>query len=237
MKTKSENLFDDYCEAMGYNYRKIPAGSKYGKTSDRDVQAGQDRVIVEIKELTPNPDDKRQAAELAERGWTIGGGKPGRRVQNEIIRAAPQLKQYQTLHVPLVLVLYDNIVIAGERPHIPNKLLEPSFIDFAMYGLQTEVFARRTASDQYLLEHLGSGRGGKRQTTASERIYISAIAILYQHESQTPFLFTYHNYFAEVPLPFRVFSGPNDRHFVKPAHPDQTPQEWALVNLDSNECA
>jgi hypothetical protein len=137
MKTKSEELFDYYCELMQYECDEIPAGSEYGQTSDRLVHAKGLTLIVEIKELTPNEDDKRQAEELARQGMTVSNERPGKRIQEKIRQAAPQLRKYRNQKVPLVLVLYDNIELDG---HIPNGFLEPHLVDFSMYGLQTEVF-------------------------------------------------------------------------------------------------
>ena len=230
MKTKSEVLFSQYCESVHYVCKEIPAGSQHGKTADYEVLAGNSRIVVEIKELTPDSEDKRQARELIERGWTSGGGRPGSRVQTAIKRAAPQLKKYRRLGIPLVLVLYDNIVVNGTRPHARNGLLESSFIDFAMYGLQTEFFKKISLAQGFVLEHSGSGRGGKRQTTETERTYMSAVCVLYENDPGPPFLYTYHNFFAEVRLPFHIFSGPEDQHFRKPGSPDKTPQEWEAVD-------
>ena len=76
-KTKSEELFEQYCKHNGYNVEAIPTGPE--KTSDYSVRAGAHEVIVEVKELRPNEDDLRQISELRENGATGGGGRPGRR--------------------------------------------------------------------------------------------------------------------------------------------------------------
>jgi hypothetical protein len=66
--------------------------------------------------------------------------------------------------------------------------------------------------------------------TEKERVYISALAAMYEHpETSQPFLCVYHNYFAEIPLPPEIFRGTNDRHFRKPVHPNTSPQEWEEV--------
>lgn len=224
MKTKSEELFDYYCELMQYKCDEIQAGPEHGKTPDRLVHAEGVTLIVEIKELTPNEDDKRQAEELARQGMTVSNERPGKRIQEKIRKAAPQLRKYRNKKVPLVLVLYDNIVLDG---HIPNGFLEPHLVDFSMYGLQTAVFIQELNE----LKHIGRGRGGRRQTTPTERTYLSAIAILYEIDRHSPFLYVYHNYFAEAKLPFEVFSGHKNRHFVKSVHPNYTPQQWTEVTL------
>lgn len=222
MKTKSEILFEDYCKNLHYVCNPIIAGSDRGKTPDYEVVAN-GRVIVEIKELTPNKDDERQAKELRQQRWTSGGGIPGKRIYDHIKAAASQLKRYRDSAIPCVLLLYDNIVVDGMRPHIPNSLLGSAFIDFAMYGLQT-VFL--SSEEESQLVRIPDGRGGRRQMTIDERTYISAVAVLYEESNAAPFIVSYHNFFAKESLPFDIFAGPRDRHFVKPSYPDQTPQEW-----------
>ncbi len=118
VKTKSEILFEQYCKSMGYVCNPIIAGSERGKTPDFEVIA-ESKVIVEIKELTPNKDDERQAKELMQQHWTTGGGRPGKRIYDHIKSAASQLRTYKDSATPCVLLLYDNIIVDGMRPHIP----------------------------------------------------------------------------------------------------------------------
>jgi hypothetical protein len=222
-KTRSEELFERYCLHQGYGCQPIPTGAE--KSSDYSVRCGDQELIVEVKELCPNDDDRRRARELREQRWTSSGDRPGRRAHELIKRAASQLGRYRDARLPCVALLYDNIVVDGERAGIPNRFLEPAFIDFAMYGLQTVNIAINGESGS--MSYVGDGRGGKRQTTPSERTYLSAVAVLYEEENEAEtFLVVYHNYFASVQLPRNAFSGRRDLHFVKPGNPDLTPQMW-----------
>lgn len=83
MSTTSEDLFDDYCVNRGSAVETLAAGPSFGKTADRLVTMPEGQVIVEIKELTPNPHDVRQLRELENTGWTSGGGTPGGRVVSQ----------------------------------------------------------------------------------------------------------------------------------------------------------
>jgi hypothetical protein len=63
--------------------------------------------------------------------------------------------------------------------------------------------------------------------TEDSRRYVSAVQVLQESiDTGEPFLATFHNYFALRPLPRTVFRGPLDRHFVKPHHPNESPQAW-----------
>lgn len=225
MATKSERLYDDYCRLRGYPCDPVSAGS--AKSPDRLVTTPAGGVVVEIKELTPNEDDERQLRELRERGSTHGGGTPGARVYEKIRAAAPQLKAKAKSGAPSILVLYNNIA-AGEW-RVGSHHLDGSAIDFGMYGLQTALLQRSPDEGRWV--NVGPGRGERRQMSEDARIYISAVQVLWESpgEVSEPLVFTYHNYFAVVPLSAELFRGPLDRHFRKPAHPDGSPQIWEEV--------
>lgn len=230
MCTKSEIFFDEYCRLRKYQNKPIESGSNLGKTPDRLVTTSRGDVIAEIKELTPNEEDRRQIEELKRQGSTSGGGRPGSRVFSIIKRAAPQLKHFSYQHLPGVLVLFDNIVIDGMRSRAGCIDLNSSFIDFGMYGLQTVHLTTESPEPRSRLIRCGDERGGHRQMTEDARNYISAVAVLYEHpETCEPLLYIYHNYFTHTPLPFDIFRGPYDRHFRKPDHPDNCPQKWEEV--------
>jgi hypothetical protein len=230
MSTRSEALFDVYCERLAYDSQPIPSGSELGRTPDRIVITPVGKLVVEIKELTPNEEDLRQIRELAERHWTTGGGTPGARAASQIKAAAPQLKSLSHLGLPSSLVLFDNIVVDGRRPRAGCIHLEPSFIDFGMYGLQA-VHLQLDPADGHVVSST-DGRGGRRQITQDIRRYVSAVAVLY--EAPEPHVYVYHNCFANIPLSLAALRGPLDRHFEKPTHPDASPQQWREVAAPAN---
>lgn len=229
MPTKSEVLFDVYCAAIGYLSEPIAESDE--KTPDRDVHAGDVRLIVEVKELAPNGEDRRMIEELRTRRWTIGGDRPGRRASSLIKRASKQLGRYRDRALPCVLVAFDNRQVDGFRPSLVSPL-ESGFLDHAMYGLHavTRAVPREGWAEP---EFVGETRGGRRQMTSDERTYISAVSVLHEHpDDGQPYLSTFHNYFAAVPLPRSVFASARDRHFVKPDHPDRCPSDWVERRLE-----
>ena len=219
--TTSEEIFEEYCRIQKYICTKIPEGSKRGKTPDWTITVKNQKIIVEVKELTPNPDDKQRAADMVNKGCSSGNESVGRRIQSKVSKATDQLGKYKNCGIPLVLVLYDNIIVNGQRPYIRNKHFDPVYIDSAMYGLQTVKLKKDT------LEHLSDERGGNKLRTLEEKKYISAISIIDKDENNKPFIASYHNYFATIPLPLTVFAGQKDKHFKKPANPNKNFQHWA----------
>jgi hypothetical protein len=151
--TRSEELFEQYCARLGYNCVKIPTGSD--RSPDYSVRAGDCDVIVEIKELSANDEDRRVTRELRERAWaSCYGGRPGSRVFEHIHEAAGQLAKFRGKGRPCLVLFYDNIVVDGERPAIPNPL-SSAFIDFEPPG-------RRMARVSNSLRRSGSGTSGGR---------------------------------------------------------------------------
>ena len=220
--THSERRFLDYCNARGYLAECIPTESSARRTADFRVRALGEQIIVEIEELTANEDDIRQHEDYRTRGFSHGGGIVGSRARLHIRDAADQLKSHQAEEHPSVIVLYDNIRINGDRPVFPYADLQTFHIDAAMYG-----FIKATVT-------LGGGQhskpdraGGGRTATKSEKLYLSAVSVLY--DTSDLFMVTYHNVFARHPLPVSVFSGPLDVHFRKPVDPDSYPGVWEKI--------
>jgi hypothetical protein len=164
--------------------------------------------MVEVEELRPNRDDIRQIRETESNSFTGGGCTIGARPRQHIRRAAHQLKPYAAEAIPLIITLYDNVRIGKTRVAYPMFYLQPHDIDAAMYGDRTAYISlatgRRSVPDR---------NGGKRTCTASEKDYISAVAVISDHDDAT--VFFYHNSFAKVPLRPPLFRGEAFLHFVK----------------------
>jgi hypothetical protein len=144
------------------------------------------------------------------------------------------LKAFANRYLPCVLVLYDNIVVNGIRPRAVSQLLEPSLLDFGMYGLQAVDLSNPGINEAGIdTSIIANVRDGKRQMTQDSRVYISAVSVLCEDQNgEEPCLYSFHNWFAKIPLPLYLFRGPNDRHFVKPDHPDRCPQQWEKIEVN-----
>jgi hypothetical protein len=144
------------------------------------------------------------------------------------------LKAFANRYLPCVLVLYDNIVLIGIRPRAVSQLLEPLLLDFGMYGLQVVGLSKPGINETGIdTSTIANVRDGERQMTKDSRVYISAVSVLYEDQNgEEPCLYSFHNWFATIPLPLLLFRGPSDRHFVKPDHPDRCPQQREEIEVN-----
>lgn len=218
--TTSERLFAKFCEDLGYLCEKIPADPVSGtKTADFRVTKNHKLIcIAEVKELSPNADDKRQYRELKKSGFTEGGGEIAARARALIRKASDQLKRDAELG-PKIIVLYNNVRINDQRIGWDTQHLDQYEIGAAMFGdLVVSVRLDGGISDK------ADRAGGGRATTEKEKRYLSAVAVLKDDGS----VLFYHNCFASRPLSEKVFQGPSIVHLTKDT-PIQSPWEWRRV--------
>jgi hypothetical protein len=186
-KTASEIEFEAFCDAHGVGWEKIPTESDAGlPTPDYYIYPGRERTVAEVKEITPNEEEKRQRTLLETRGWSEGGGTVGSRVRSLIDRAKNQIRIRAKGVYPSILVACN---YSGVRQHI-----EPHSIRAAMYGFDTIVLAvpRDVRADPHLVDRkFGAGR----RMTEQHNTSISAVATL-----QYGRLCIYHNIYAAIPL-------------------------------------
>ena len=79
-RTTSEEQFEAFCQQRGIPLERIPEADT--RTPDYEIAVGAHRIIVEIKETSPNPDELESDRLLEERGYgNVTGGTPGDRVR------------------------------------------------------------------------------------------------------------------------------------------------------------
>jgi Holliday junction resolvase len=79
-RTISEVQFVAFCQHRGIPLERIPESDT--RTPDYQITAGSERLIVEIKETSPNPKEIESDRLLKERGYgNASGGTPGDRVE------------------------------------------------------------------------------------------------------------------------------------------------------------
>ena len=221
---KSERTFIEYCELRGYEIATIPTEPSVGRRADFRVGTGAIRLIAEVKEITANLADQRCHKDLAARRVASSGGIIGKRAREHIRDAADQLKAHISEGLPGVIVLYDNIVVGGQRHKFPYSDLQTFHIDAAMFGY---IQANLIIGDQGVIGSKPDTAGGGRTTTLTEKRHVSAVYVLYDVPKFR--MLTYHNRFATVPLPLNIFSGDGDVHLKKPADPTVCPGTWVVV--------
>ena len=233
-QTKSESLFLQYCALRGYVANRIPTPVDGDQFPDYEVNIGQSRLIVEVKEIRANPSDENVARVIQERRVEVFGDEPGRRIRGHIEKAEKQLRRYEAQRMPCLVVLYDNIVVDGFRPYPPGGFivdmcnpLYPYHIDVGMYGLESIQLRLHQEGPP---ECIGDVRGGKRTLRAGHQDNISAVATLHDYDQNYGlFLIVYHNFFAKNPLPKALFAHTKDKQLEKPGHPETSSGSWQPV--------
>jgi hypothetical protein len=196
-KTKSEALFEAFCDRCRIQYNRVCTGE--GKTPDYDICIKGRKVVVEVKQFDPNPEDIAAEKELAEKHCVVyGKGQPGDRVRKKITEAGPQISSRARGKYPSILVLYDNVPVALNAAGY-NILV-------AMYGLEKYVFAvsRDPSKPLSIIDHRF---GPEKKMTEEYNTSISAIGVLREAPGGKTEMHIYHNVFAAVELHPSLFAG------------------------------
>ena len=189
-KTHSESLFEHYCRSKGIPWRKIPEADT--RTPDYELAIEDRRIIVEVKEITRNKEERESDRLSRERGYgNVESNTPGDRVRSKITDSSAQIKARSLGINPSILVLFD----CGHA----YRHLHPYKIRVAMYGLeQVYIAVPPLGSGQPSVT--GMGYGPKRKMTHEHNNSISAIGSLFTPGPDEVAMHVYHNKFAEVPL-------------------------------------
>ena len=190
MKTNSETFFESYCTARGITWEKIRETTT--RTPDYELTIRGQRIIVEVKEITANDEEKESDRLSHERGYgKVLSMTPGERVRKKITDCSAQIKA-RTIGVhPSILVLFD------QTPTLAH--LDPYHIRVAMYGLD-QVYIALPPIGTGSPEITGMGYGPKRKMTETHNTSISAIGVLFFRGPDDMRLHIYHNKFARVHL-------------------------------------
>jgi hypothetical protein len=189
-KTLSETIFERFCAEMRIQCVRVP--EEAGRTPDYVITLNGQQVIVEVKEFTPNKEEKESDRVLRERGvGNVLTETPGARVRQKIADCSAQIKARTHGRLPGLLVLFDRGRVIGHA--------EPYHIMVAMYGLeQIHVAVPRDPSMRPYAT--GMSLGPKRKMTERTNRSISAIGALFMTGPDAIYLHVYHNKFAAVPL-------------------------------------
>lgn len=195
MKTQSEKLFEDFCRRNNIACKSISVRSS--RTPDYCISVNGEKIVVEVKEFSPNKEDEKMLRKAAqERVFVVGWRhRPGERVRNKISKSAKQISNFSKGKYPGLLVLYNSI-----------DNVEPTSgyeIKVAMFGIDTMVLSRPDSMNE-MPEVLERKSGPNRKLTPSDNTSISAIAVLTK-DSDTLDLAVYHNRHAAIRIPSAVF--------------------------------
>jgi hypothetical protein len=219
-ETHSERVLWKICIGCGYEIESLPTREKLGlRTADFIISHAGNSFIAEVEEIRANEDDLKQIHELKEKHFTAGGGIIGARARHHIRDAADQLKAHSNEKIPLVIFLYNGIRKTAGNGVWPMAYLESYNIDAAMYGNMVVHVALSPGAVRR-----PDRNGGKRTLTATEKTYVSAVAVISDYDDRT--IVFYHNHFAAAPLPRNFFIGPSFFHLEKAKEPFDAPCQW-----------
>lgn len=222
--TTSEIIFEQFCATHGITYERIP--TKAERTPDYEITVGEQRIVAEIKQIDPNPNERIEMEQFAKNGWVVGGrGAPGDRMRNVIHDANGQLKQLSKEVLPSILIVYDNVPIASHTA--------PYCILVAMYGLQ-QLNLQVPRDKTQTVRLVGVSFGGKRKMTIKTNTSTSAVAVIHNRDNGEYTLDIYHNVFARVPLDYAMFDGLPVRQYTLQDPGNGEFQDWIRIDSSIN---
>ena len=218
--THSETLFEALCQQEGFPFRRVPRREGV-RTPDYLVGPLFKRIVVEVKQLEPNEEERRQQAEFDAGRIVTFGGTPGHRVRKEIDDGYPQLRAMTHGCRPGILVLYDNV-------HMPHIHLEPYAIKAGMYGLE-QVLIAPAIDGSVGSRFVDIVFGPKRKVGPERNRALSAVCHLYKDAADHVGLEVFHNVYAAVPLNPARLAGSTIRHHRLAVKQPGVSQEWEHI--------
>lgn len=197
-KTTSESLFEAFCRAHGIRFRRIPVSLESRiKSPDYDIFVKRGRkIVVEVKQIDPNPQEKREIAKFTKPGNSAISIKysPGKRVRGKIIDAQGKFRRRMRSRYPSLLVLFNNV-----------RLFKHTEVWDVLSGMYGQPVFPVMPNRQIGPMELGPNRtmtGGANGTNRS----ISAVGVLRIQKDGNPSLTIYPNVYATIPLERRLLS-------------------------------
>ena len=185
MKTKSEKLFESFCNNNRIEAKKISETNE--NTPDYEVKIDSKLVICEIKQLDVKKEESRERDKVLQ-GHAIVY-YPLNRTSNKLLDISRQVKEYAKKQIPTIVVLYNNVPLLEYLNH--DEIFE------AMFGSETNVV---TFKNDEILNISQPSHGGNRRFTQTHNTSVSALAVLENKNDGILLMRVYHNPFAQVPL-------------------------------------
>ena len=186
VKTRSEELFETLCSRRKLQCVRIQEGKN--KTADYEVALGFTTLIVEVKQLDPNEEDKR-----LEVVWgtpdSPGVVAPSDRVQGLISDGYPQVKRSAGGKAPTMIVVYNN---SGDWNWIDAFAVSKAM--FGSFGFRLGLQTDHTIA---VIRH---GYMGHRKVTKSTFRSLSVVGVMKRKGANELHLDCYHNPFAKIPV-------------------------------------
>lgn len=190
MKTTSEELFEGLCARLGVECHPIPTAAT--RTADYELVVAGNRVVAEVKQLDPNPADRRDQQALGRGEIVLRAYDPGKRIRQDIRSGRAQIRALAKDQCPGLLVIFNMVSVAPLHT-------DPMAVLLAMYGqLQVRVAIPRAPGAEPSV--VSSRFGPKRSMNEAHNTTISAVCVLYETLDREPAVNFYHNAFAAMPF-------------------------------------
>ena len=211
MQTESEILFERLCKEKDVNYQKISTAKT--KTPDYRLITESSSILIEVKQLDENEQDKAIADAFSRDEETPGTECPSKRVQNKIKDAYEQLKAVDCEDIATGVILYNN---AGFHNYIDQWTVTTAMFGKYRYKLKVPASGGSIVTT-------GVGFAGSRKLTETSCRNLSFVAVLKKQRSDKLSLAVFHNPFAIVRLEPSVLSYFADEQFI---HPNPHKGNW-----------
>ena len=224
--TESEIKFEQFCNSHNIQLNRIDVGLL--TTPDYDIFVGSQKIVVEVKELQANDEDKKVLQDMETQKFAVwGSGRAGDRIRYKIDDAKKQIEGKAKGICPSMLVLYD------ARP-FPVRGIYPHEVLVAMYGWETiELHVPEQLEEPVIFGKYSFGKGKKFREGV--HTYISGLAVLSESTSDSLRLDVYVNDFADKPLPYEdLIRMENVFLFVRPPNASNEFNEWARLITDDS---
>ena len=179
--------FEALCAAQEVSYERLPVGAQ--RTPDYEIFLGGQRVIVEVKQLDPNKQDKEINHASDSGTATPNVISPTQRLRRKISDGYKQLKSAARKGQPCLLVLYNNAGLLA--------FIDSFAITTAMFGTFGVRLGRAKTGE---VREVGRGFMENRRLTRNTCKVLSAIGVLDDMSGDISCLKLYHNPFALVPI-------------------------------------
>jgi hypothetical protein len=222
-KTISEQLVEDWFDRHQIEWRRIRVAITRGnRRPDYAIRVGSERCIVEVKELTPNDEDKRlienARAGTIEARWV----EPGKRLRRPIRDGEHQLRKFSARRFATIICLFDATASFHDADFHYRA---------ALYGDETLRFVVPEGADTALF--VGSGPGRNAMLRHDERATVSAVAVLRRPAGSDSVVDLYHNPFAAIPID-PALAAPFVRRQVSSASDKQEPKGPTWFDVRDN---
>jgi hypothetical protein len=223
--TYSESLFQELCTLHGVQCTRLSASQDH-RQADYDLLIAGQRIVAEVKQAEPNDADRAFSNALTTKGHAFGRCNPddkAGRVRNHIATSRGQFRAYLRSNpgIPAILVIFDNTESGYDDPYT---------VQTAMCGWEQAVIS--TAGNRPVIVERGFAPRNNSAIRHDKNRHLSALVTMHEfddfhppHERKLGLRF-YHNEYADVPFPPKLWEGPEISHLrLGPKEPGQF-QDW-----------